>query len=203
MKHGLFVAFEGVDRSGKTTQLQLLADRLGAHHEVVVTREPGGTPVAEAIRVLLLAEDIEMSARCEALLFAAARADHVEQTIRPALERGAVVLSDRFVDSSLAYQGVARGLGVEDVEYINAWGTQGLVPDVTIMLDLPVGTSTARDGDVDRMEAEGTLFQARVRHGLLDLAARAGHRYSVIDASTSIEEVAERVWQAIPGAWRD
>lgn len=199
---GLFVVFEGVDRSGKTTQLQLLADRLAAKHEVVVTREPGGTPVAEAIRVLLLADDVDMSARCEALLFAAARADHVERTIRPALERGAVVVSDRFVDSSLAYQGVARGLGVEDVERVNLWATDGLVPDLTIMLDLPITHSTARDGEADRMENEGELFQARVRRGLLDLAARAPQRYAVIDAAHSIEEVAEVVWATLPEQWR-
>ena len=199
---GLFVAFEGVDRSGKTTQLSLLAERLGEKHEVVVTREPGGTPVAEAIRVLLLADDVNMSARCEALLFAAARADHVERTIRPALERGAVVLSDRFVDSSLAYQGVARGLGVDEVERVNMWATGGVAPDLTIMLDLPTGTSTARDGEVHLMESEPDLFQARVRRGLLDLAARDVHRYSVIDASGTIEEVADLVWASIPDEWR-
>jgi dTMP kinase len=198
----LFVAFEGVDRSGKTTQLQLLAQRLSEKHEVLLTREPGGTPVAEAIRVLLLADDVQMSARCEALLFAAARADHVERTIRPALERGAVVISDRFVDSSLAYQGVARGLGVDDVERINHWATDALEPDLTIMLDLPIGTSSQRDGEVDRMENEGELFQARVRRGLLDLAGRAAHRYAVIDASPSVDEVADLVWAAVPEPWR-
>ena len=199
---GLFVAFEGVDRSGKTTQLRLLAQRLGEKHEVIVTREPGGTPVAEAIRVLLLADDVEMSARCEALLFAAARADHVEQTIRPALDRGAIVLTDRFLDSSLAYQGVARGLGVDEVESVNMWATEGLLPDVTIMLDLPVGTSVQREGNTDRMENEGQLFQARVRRGLMDLANRNPQRYAVIDASGSIEDVAEHVWAAIPEQWR-
>ncbi len=199
---GFFVAFEGVDRSGKTTQLKALAERLREKHEVVETREPGGTPVAEAVRVLLLADDVDMSARCEALLFAAARADHVERTIRPALQRGAVVLTDRFVDSSLAYQGVARGLGVDEVERVNLWATDGLMPDLTIMLDLPVGASTQRDGEVDRMENEGELFQARVRRGLLDLAGRAGHRYCVIDASGSVEEVADLVWAAMPEQWR-
>jgi len=198
----LFVAFEGVDRSGKTTQLRLLAQRLAEKHEVVLTREPGGTPVAEAIRVLLLADDVEMTARCEALLFAAARADHVEQTIRPALDRGAIVLTDRFLDSSLAYQGVARGLGVEQVEAFNMWATDGLQPDVTIMLDLPVGASVMREGSSDRMENEGQLFQARVRRGLLDLAARDPQRYSVIDATAGIDDVAEHVWAAIPGHWR-
>lgn len=199
---GLFVAFEGVDRSGKTTQLRLLAQRLGEKHEVVVTREPGGTPVAEAIRVLLLADDVEMGSRCEALLFAAARADHVEQTIRPALQRGAIVLTDRFLDSSLAYQGVARGLGIEQVEAFNTWATEGLLPDVTIMLDLPVGTSVQRAGRTDRMENEGQLFQARVRRGLMDLSARHPERYAVIDASASVEDVAEHVWAAIPERWR-
>lgn len=196
------MAFEGVDRSGKTTQLHLLAQRLGEKHEVIVTREPGGTPVAEAIRVLLLADDVEMSARCEALLFAAARADHVEQTIRPALERGAIVLTDRFLDSSLAYQGVARGLGVNEVESVNMWATGGLLPDVTIMLDLPVGTSGQREGNTDRMENEGQLFQARVRRGLMDLANRNPQRYAVLDASGSVEDVAEHVWAAIPEQWR-
>lgn len=199
---GLFVAFEGVDRSGKTTQLRLLAERLADIHEVVVTREPGGTPVAEAIRVLLLADDVEMSDRCEALLFAAARADHVEHTVRPALERGAVVLTDRFLDSSLAYQGVARGLGVEQVEAFNMWATDGLLPDVTIMLDLPVGTSVMREGEADRMENEGQLFQARVRRGLMELANRQPRRYAVIDASGSVEDVAELVWDALPEQWR-
>ncbi len=199
---GLFVSFEGVDRAGKTTQLQVLAQRLADKHEVVVTREPGGTPVAEAIRVLLLADDVEMSARCEALLFAAARADHVEQTIRPALERGAIVLCDRFLDSSLAYQGVARGLGVEQVESFNMWATDGLLPDVTIMLDLPIGTTVQREGSTDRMENEGQLFQARVRRGLMELAHRHPKRYAVIDASGSIDDVAEHVWAAIPEQWR-
>lgn len=198
----MFVVFEGVDRAGKTTQLRLLAERLQDKHEVVVTREPGGTPVAEAIRVLLLADDVEMSSRCEALLFAAARADHVERVIAPALERGAVVLSDRFMDSSLAYQGVARGLGVDSVESFNLWATDGLVPDVTVVLDLPIGATEHRDGTVDRMENEGHLFQARVRKGLLDLAVRAPHRYSVIDASGSIEAVADLVWASIPDQWR-
>lgn len=199
---GLFIAFEGVDRSGKTTQLQLLAERLGEKHEVVVTREPGGTPVAEAIRVLLLADDVQMTDRCEALLFAAARADHVEQTIRPALAAGAIVLTDRFMDSSLAYQGVARGLGVKQVEAFNMWATDGLLPDMTIMLDLPIGTSGMREGSADRMENEGQLFQARVRRGLLDLANRYPSRYAVIDASGSIEDVAEHVWAAVPDEWR-
>jgi dTMP kinase len=198
----LFVAFEGVDRSGKTTQLTKLAERMAVKHHVVVTREPGGTPVAEAIRVLLLADDVDMSARCEALLFAAARADHVERTIRPALERGHVVISDRFVDSSLAYQGVARALGVDEVERVNLWATDGLVPDITIMLDLPVGASTQRDGRADRMENEGELFQARVRRGLLDLASRAPGRYAVVDAAHGIDEVADMVWAAIPQEWR-
>lgn len=199
---GLFVAFEGVDRSGKTTQLHKLAKRLEEKHEVLVTREPGGTPVAEAIRVLLLADDVAMTSRCEALLFAAARADHVEQTIRPALERGAIVLTDRFMDSSLAYQGVARGLGVEQVEAFNMWATDGLLPDVTVMLDLPVGASIQREGSADRMENEGQLFQARVRRGLLDLANRHPERYAVIDASASIDDVADHVWAAIPDQWR-
>lgn len=199
---GFFIAFEGVDRAGKTTQLRMLADRLAQRHEVVVTREPGGTPVAEAVRVLLLAEDIDMSARCEALLFAAARADHVEHVIAPALARGAVVITDRYLDSSLAYQGVARGLGLAEVEEVNVWGTQGLVPDLTFVLDLPVGASSSRDGQVDRMEAQGTLFQARVRRALLDLADRDPHRYAVIDASPGVEQVAASVWGALPEVWR-
>ena len=126
----------------------------------------------------------------------------MEQTIRPALERGAIVLTDRFMDSSLAYQGVARGLGVEQVEAFNMWATEGLLPDVTVMLDLPVGASIQREGSADRMENEGQLFQARVRRGLLDLANRHPERYAVIDASASIDDVADHVWAAIPDQWR-
>src|SRR6185503_16474876 len=135
---GTFVSFEGGDGSGKSTQLDLLADWLRANgHEVVVTREPGGTPLGTKLRNIVLdARNADViSPRAEALIYAADRADHVERVIRPALERGAVVITDRYVDSSLAYQGAGRALSAREVELLSQWATQGLMPDVTILMD--------------------------------------------------------------------
>src|SRR4051812_28508881 len=131
---GLFVTFEGIDRSGKTTQARLLADALGS--DALAVREPGGTEAGERIRAIVKDPAVELSPRAEALLFAAARAELVEQVIRPALEQGRVVISDRFLDSSLAYQGGARGLGIDEVGRINAFALGGLSPDLTLLLDL-------------------------------------------------------------------
>src|SRR3712207_254212 len=142
---GLFVSFEGIDRSGKTTQARLLVDALG--DAAVAVREPGGTPVGERVRALLKDPDLGIGAHAEALLFAAARAELVAQVVRPALQDGRVVVSDRFVDSSLAYQGVARGLGVDDVARVNEWACGGLAPDLTILLELPAGDAAARSGE--------------------------------------------------------
>src|SRR5918992_1233844 len=140
----MFVTFEGLDGSGKTTQAELLRERLEADwREVVSTREPGGTPLGESIRQLVL-HGSHVTPWAEALLYAAARAQHVEEVIRPALERGAVVVCDRYVDSSVAYQGVARGLGVTEIERLSAWATGGLEPDVVVVLDVTPAVGAAR-----------------------------------------------------------
>src|ERR671913_1839503 len=160
---GRLIAFEGVEGSGKSTQLELLRQALeGRGCEVVVTREPGGTPAGERVRSLLLDPGVELHPRAEALLFAAARAELVERVIRPALERGAVVLCDRYLDSSLAYQGGARGLGRGPVEDVNRFATGALLPDLVVLLDLdPASGLRRRSGELDRIEAQDLAFHRR------------------------------------------
>src|SRR6266516_2572287 len=150
---GLFVTFEGIDRSGKTTQARLLCEALGPG--ALAVREPGGTAGGERVRELLKDPALEIGAEAETLLFAAARAELVSGVIRPALTEGRVVVSDRFLDSSLAYQGHARGLGVEEVGRVNRFATGGLVPDLTILLWLDPEVAAARSGEADRFEGEG------------------------------------------------
>ena len=202
---GRLIAFEGVEGSGKSTQLELLriglegrgSPPVGRAREVVVTREPGGTPAGERLRSLLLDPQVELSSRTEALLFAAARAELVERVIRPALERGAVVLCDRYLDSSLAYQGGARGLGLGPVEEVNRFATGGLLPDLVVLLDLdPADGLRRRHRDPDRIEAQGLGFHRRVREAFLDLAAADPGRFLVVDATAPVPEVADRVQAA-------
>ena len=187
----MFVTFEGVDGSGKTTQVRLLAERLREEgRDVVATREPGGTDVGEGIRELVL-HGGAVAPWAEAALFAAARAQLVEEVIRPALERGADVLCDRYVDSSLAYQGLARGLGVDRVLELNLIATGGLLPDRTFFLDLPVGEASRRRGaDSDRLEGEGDEFAGRVDQAYRELAGIFGRRVVAADATRPPEEVA-------------
>lgn len=205
---GLFVVFEGGEGAGKTTQLQLLEDWLaGTGRALLRTREPGGTEIGERIRTLLLEHGQgEVDARTEALLFAASRAAHVAQKIMPALQAGKVVLCDRYIDSSLAYQGAGRGLGVGEVAEINAWATQGLQPEVTVLLDLDPALSAqrraARDGGAvgDRIESADIAFHAALRQAFLDRAAEAPHRYLVLDATQSPEAIHAEVRSHIE-AW--
>src|SRR3954467_232629 len=157
---GLFVTFEGIDRSGKTTQAGLLVDALGA--EALGVREPGGTPAGEKVRELLKDPSVSLSPEAETLLFAAARSALVAEVILPALAEGKVVVSDRFLDSSLAYQGGARGLGIEDVERVNHFATRGLKPDLTFLLDLSPEEAASRTGESDRFEEEGAALQEAV-----------------------------------------
>lgn len=199
-RRGVFVVFEGGDGAGKSTQARLLADVLCAEgHDVVRTREPGGTPLGERVRALVLdPAHGPVDARTEALLFAAARAAHVEQLIRPALAAGRTVVCDRYADSSAAYQGAGRGLGVDRVAELNAWATAGLVPDLTVLLDVPAPTGRtrreARDGGAgDRMELEPDTFHDANREAFLELAARAPGRYLVLDATRPAEELAAAV----------
>ncbi|WP_373694919.1 dTMP kinase [Kineococcus terrestris] len=199
---GTFVALEGGDGSGKSTQVRLLAEHLaGTGREVVVTREPGGTELGREVRALVLAAPggPALDPRAEALLFAADRAQHVAQVVRPALARGAVVVTDRYVDSSLAYQGAGRALAVDEVERLSAWATAGLLPDLTVVLDVDPATAAARRGrdtsraGEDRLEAESRAFHARVREQFLLLARRDPARYLVLDATAPADVVAARV----------
>jgi dTMP kinase len=198
---GVFVVFEGGDGAGKSTQSRLLADALRERGvEVVVTREPGGTPIGEAIREVLLGAGSDgMAARTEALLFAAARAEHAASLIRPAVARGAVVISDRYLDSSVAYQGAARGLGEDRIAELSLWATEELVPDLTVLLDVAPEVGLGRAGDANRMEAEPEAFHAEVRAAFLRRAAAAPDRYLVLSAAGPKDEVASAVLAAVLG----
>lgn len=182
MDQSLFIAFEGGDGAGKSTQVRLLAaDFEAAGREVVCTRQPGGTALGQALRDLVLHGD-DMSPRAEALIFAADKAQHVEEVIRPALARGAVVLTDRYVDSAVAYQGAGRALGVREVRDLQDWAVTGLLPDLTVVIDIPAAEGRRRRGDLhDRLEAEGDGYHEAVRRIFLDLAAAQAHRYLVVD----------------------
>jgi dTMP kinase len=183
---GLFATFEGVDGAGKTTQIALLREALEREGlRVFTTREPGGDAVAEGVRHLIF--QCAMTARAELLLFLAARAENVEQIIRPHLAAGDIVLCDRFTDSSLAYQGHARHLGRDLVAQLNAFATQGLVPDLTVLLDLPPEIGLARQQARNRMEAESLEFHRRVREGFLIEAENDPSRFLVLDATLPVE----------------
>jgi dTMP kinase len=185
---GLFVTIEGIDRSGKSTQARRLAESLG--EDALLVREPGGTPAGERIRDLLKDPSIDLDPRSEALLFAAARAELVASVIRPALEQGKVVVSDRYLDSSLAYQGHARGLGEAEVRLINDWATAGLEPDLTVLLRIDPAVAAARAGERDRFEDEGLGLQQRVADAYEQLAAASPQRWKAIDAARDGDAVA-------------
>lgn len=202
---GLFITFEGLDGCGKSTQMDLLAEALRRRGYVVtVTREPGGTALGEDIRrVLLDPRHHGMSARAEALLYAAARAHLVENVIRPALDDGQVVLCDRYLDSSLAYQGFGRGLGTDDVITLNVWATKCLFPDLTLFLDLADGPRASRVAAVpDRLEAEDDEFHRRVGEGYRELLYAHAHRIRRVDAGGSEGEVQEKVREIIEEEFR-
>jgi dTMP kinase len=196
---GRFIALEGVDGCGKSTQAALLAAALrSAGHTVVETREPGGTPLGDAVRGIVLDSGGDMSPVAEALLFAASRAQHVAQIIRPALASDAWVVCDRFVDSSLAYQGAARGLGIDAVWAINAPAVDGCLPDLAIVLDVAPAIAGTRDaGHKDRIEVEGIALQQAVAAGYHELAARFGDRITIIPAEGSVDHVHVLVMTAV------
>lgn len=191
---GTFIAFEGGDGAGKSTQVALLAQLLrGAGHEVVLTRQPGGTPLGTALRDLLL-HGGDITPRAEALVFAADKAQHVEEVVRPALARGAVVITDRYVDSSIAYQGAGRALGDAEVARLQHWAVDGLVPDLTVLVDVhPEEGRRRRGAEHDRMESEAADFHAAVRRHFLALAEQDPGRYLVVDGTGSPAEVAALV----------
>ena len=204
---GRFITFEGGEGCGKSTQIRLLADRLrSAGKEVLLTREPGGTALAEKIRTLVREEsDDPPNSLAETLLFLASRAQVVEGVIRPALESGTWVLCDRFADSTFAYQGYGRGLDLDELRRINSFATGGLAPDRTILLNVSPEVSAKRmrareaatNTGADRMEKAGDDFHSRLRRGFLELAAAEPERFSVIQADGGVEEVGETVWNSI------
>ncbi len=191
---GIFISMEGPDGSGKSTQLELLKKYLSDKgYEIIITREPGGTRISEAVREIILNKEYtEMSYMTEALLYASARAQLVSEVIKPAIDGGKAVISDRFVDSSAVYQGMARGLGVENVYKMNEFAIQGVMPDLTIHLDLPakVGISRKKDQkELDRMELEALDFHEKVAEGYRKLAELAPDRIYTIDATLPIDDI--------------
>jgi dTMP kinase len=189
----VFVTFEGADGSGKSTQAELLRAALEAEgRDVVLTREPGGTELGEAVRTLVL-NGPAMGAWAEAALFAASRAEHVEEVIRPALERGADVIADRYVDSSLAYQGIARGIGVEEVLQLNEHATGGLLPGRTFLVLVDPRTGAVRARSSDRIEREGGDFHMKVDHAYRELATMFADRIVAVDGDRPADEIAEEI----------
>lgn len=199
---GFWIVFEGGDGVGKTTQIERLSAwlrEIAGSREVIVTREPGGTALGVELRQAIMHGD-HVAPRAEALLYAADRAHHIATLVRPALERGSLVVQDRYLDSSIVYQGGARGLG-DMVGEISRWATEGLTPHLTVVLDMePKSERLARD--LDRVERETAEHAAAMRQGFLDLAALEPARYAVVDAGAPIEDVADAVRQAVTGAMR-
>jgi dTMP kinase len=198
MASGLFISLEGIDGVGKSTQSDLLEEFLRAQgREVVRTLEPGGTELGQEIRHLLLHRKGDVAPRAEALLYAADRAHHVATKIRPALERGEVVITDRYLDSSVAYQGVGRELSAQDVRAISMFAVEGLLPDLTILLDLEASAAAARRSktgeEPDRLEREKIEFFEAVRQAFLDMAAAEPGRWLVIDARQTVAEMQEQI----------
>ncbi len=207
MSRGLWITIEGADGVGKGTQVARVAEALRAQgREVLTTREPGGTEIGQQLREIVLHHRGEIAPRAEALLFAADRAQHIATLVEPALEAGTTVVQDRYLDSSVAYQGASRALGADEVRDLSLWATENALPDVTILLDLDPETAAERvahdERPFDRLEAEGQAFQQRVREAYLEAAAANPERFVVIDASGTPDEVTTRILAAIDAAER-
>jgi dTMP kinase len=198
-ERGVFVALEGGEGAGKSTQCSRLGEWLvEAGHQVLLTREPGGTPVGGALRSIVLDPATgDLSPRTEALLYAADKAEHVDTVVLPALAAGTVVVTDRYVDSTLAYQGAGRALTAAELEPVARWATRDLRPHLTVLLDVDPRTGTSRFAARDRLEAEPVDFHDRVREGFLGLAAADPRHYLVLDAADPVDAIAARVRQAV------
>lgn len=199
---GLFITFEGGDGSGKTTQINLLASWLESEgHTVVITREPGGTDLGTELRNIILHREGFIAPRAEALLYAADRSHHIHTLVRPALKRGEIVVQDRYLDSSVAYQGAGRVLDPTEVRNISLWATENLMPDLTVVLDVPASVAKERQAagerQYDRLEAEAEDFHTRVRESYLALAAEEPERFLVIDGESSIEEIHQAIFAKV------
>lgn len=207
MDRGIFITFEGIDGSGKTTQLRILADRLRhAGRTVVEAVEPGGTEIGRQIRAIVLdGRNTKLTPRAELLLYFASRAQNVEEVIRPALAAGQIVLCDRFTDSTLVYQGYGRGLGAEVVLTLDQIACQGLQPDLTVFVDIDLDESLARargrnvtsSSSETRLDDESREFHKRVRDAYLALARQEAHRFILIEGAAGVDEVADRVWKEV------
>ena len=200
--NGIFISFEGPDGSGKSTQIALLKEYLeNKGYDCLVTREPGGTKISEQVREILLdPANKAMGYMTEALLYASARAQLMHEVILPALEAGRAVICDRFVDSSAVYQGIARGLGVDEIYKLNAYATEGVLPQLTIHLDLPASVGIARkkdQKDLDRMEQEASSFHEKVAQGYRDLAKLAPDRIRSLDATLPIRDIHSRIIELV------
>jgi dTMP kinase len=193
---GYFISFEGIDRSGKSTQVEMLAAALG--ERALAVREPGGTPLGERVRQILKDTDTPMGSRAEALLFAAARAELVETVIKPAIAEGRIVIADRYIDSSLAYQGVARGLGISAIADLNDWAAVGLQPDLTILIEVDPERARARGVEEDdRFEDEGLHLQQKVAEAYDEIADEDDHRFTRIDGDRPPDDIAADVLDAV------
>lgn len=203
MHKGLFITFEGADGCGKTTQMKLLAEYLtNSGRDVLLTREPGGKGLGEKVREILLNYDGDVSDRCESFLFLADRAQNIDIIVNPAVKEGKIVLCDRHIDSTVAYQGYGRGLDIERINMLNNLATNGKKPDLTFVFDIDVETSMQRVGkEKDRMESAGKEFHNRVRFGYLELAKQEPDRIKVLDATRSIEEIHDDVIDVIKKLW--
>lgn len=198
MSRGVFITLEGGDGSGKTTQAELLQDWLASEGRTILrTREPGGTDVGVEVREIVLHHRGDITPRAEALLYAADRAHHIATVVRPALERGDVIIQDRYIDSSVAYQGAGRVLDPDAVRALSEWATEGLQPDLTILLDLDATAARGRLDEArtryDRLEAEAAEFHDRVRAAYLELAAAEPERFLVVDAALPVDEIADAI----------
>ena len=195
MEKGLFITFEGTDGCGKTTQIERLKDYFESQgRKVIMTREPGAKGLGTKLREILLNYDGEVSSNCESFLFLADRAQHIDTLIKPAIERGEIVLCDRHIDSTVAYQGYGRGLDLDRIHMLNDIATSGMKPDITFVFDIDVETAQERVGKTkDRMESAGLEFFKRVRQGFLEIAKSEPNRVKVLDATQTRDEISEQV----------